>query len=118
MNIFGANGPGGLFGSAASSSARALDWPARAADAIESTVATVHDRVVRPLLLLARAIVFGILVGSMALALTILLSVALVRLLDDYWFSRRVWASEAIVGGLITLLGLVAWSQRRVRRRA
>ncbi len=118
MNIFGNNAAGGLFGAAASGSARALDWPARAADAIEATVNTVHDRVVRPLLLIARAIVFGILVASMALALGILMSVALVRLLDDYWFSKRVWASEAIVGGAITLIGLAAWSQRRARRRA
>lgn len=118
MNIPGANGTRGLFGSSASASSRALDWPAKAADAIEATVNAVHDRVVRPLLLIARAIVFGILVASMAFALSILLSVALVRLLDDYWFSKRVWASEAIVGGAITLIGLGAWSRRRTRQRA
>jgi hypothetical protein len=78
----------------------------------------VQDRVVRPLLVAARAIVFGILVATMVLALGVLLSVALVRLLDVYAFPRRVWASETLVGGVLSAIGLVAWSFRRPRRSA
>lgn len=92
------------------------DWPARAADTIESTVEMVHDRLVRPLLLVARGVVFGIVVAAMALTLSVLLSVALVRLLDAYAFPRRVWASEALVGALLSAIGMVAWSFRRSRQ--
>ena len=92
------------------------DWQARAADTIEATVAAVHDRVVRPLVIVARVVVFGILIATMTLALCALLSVALVRLLDIYAFPGRVWASEAVVGAVLAAVGLAAWSLRRARR--
>jgi hypothetical protein len=88
-------------------------WQVRVVDVVEDTVTAVHDRVVRPLLLVARAIVFGIVVAAMALVVSILLSVAAVRLLDVYAFRGRVWASDALVGGVLTIGGLVAWTQRK-----
>ena len=91
------------------------DWQARAADTIEATVAAIHDRVIRPLVIFARIVVFGILVATMTLALCVLLSVALVRLLDLYAFPGRVWASEALIGAVLAAAGLVAWSFRRAR---
>ena len=91
------------------------DWQARAADTIEATVAAIHDRVIRPLVIFARMVVFGILVATTTLALCVLLSVALVRLLDLYAFPGRVWASEALIGAVLAALGLVAWSFRRAR---
>ena len=80
---------------------------------VDEVVSQVHDRVIRPLLLAARAAVFGIVAGAMALVLGVLLAIAVVRLLDTYAFGHRVWASEALVGGVITAIGLLAWSQRR-----
>jgi hypothetical protein len=80
---------------------------------VEDVVNAVHDRVVRPLILAARAVVFGILVATMVLVLAVLFSVAVVRLLDVYAFGGRAWASELVVGGLLTLGGLAAWSRRR-----
>ena len=100
------------------SSGSASDWQARAADTIESTVAAVHDRVIRPLILVARALVFGIVVGTMMLVLSVLFSIALVRVLDTYAFGHRVWASEALVGAVVTAMGLAAWSLRRARHSA
>ena len=91
------------------------DWPSKAADMVEDVVGAVHDRVVRPLLLAGRVAVFGIIIGAMALVLGVLLAIALVRLLDNYAFGHRVWASEALVGGIITILGLAAWTFRRPR---
>jgi hypothetical protein len=90
-------------------------WQARVVDTIEDVVSAVHDRVIRPLLVVARAIVFGTIVATMALVVSILLSVALVRLLDVYAFGGRVWASDALVGGIFTVGGLVAWTMRRAR---
>jgi hypothetical protein len=89
------------------------EWPARLADLVEAVVTALHDKVVRPLVLVARAVVFGVLVGAMALVIAVLSSIAVVRLLDAYAFGRRVWASDLVVGGLFTLVGLVAWSRRR-----
>lgn len=89
------------------------DWPARAADTVEAVVDGIYDKVIRPLALVARGIVFGMLVATMALVLAVLLAIAAVRLIDSYAFGHRVWASEALVGGIIALLGLLAWSMRR-----
>lgn len=91
------------------------EWPARAADMVEAVVAGVHDKVVRPLLLAARAVVFGILVAAMLLVLSVLAAVAVVRLLDVYAFGGRVWASDLLVGGVFTLAGFALWSRRRRR---
>jgi hypothetical protein len=90
-------------------------WQARVVDTIEDVVSGVHDRVIRPLLLVARAVVFGIIVATMALVMGILFSVAVVRLLDVYAFRGRVWASDATVGGLLTVGGVVLWTLRRSR---
>jgi hypothetical protein len=89
------------------------EWPARLADQVESVVTALHDKVVRPLLIVARAVVFGLVVAAMALVIAVLSSIAVVRLLDTYAFGRRVWASDLVVGGFFTLVGLVAWSRRR-----
>ena len=89
------------------------DWPTRVVDAVEDVVDAVNERVVRPLLLVARAVVFGFIVATMALLISVLLAVAVIRLLDVYAFRGRVWASDALVGGLFSLGGLLAWSRRR-----
>jgi hypothetical protein len=90
----------------------AADLPARAADAVEQLVDTIFDRVVRPLLLVARAIVFGLLVAAVVLVIAVLVSVALVRFLDVYVVHGRVWISYLILGVLFTGAGFLAWSQR------
>jgi hypothetical protein len=99
-------------------SSSSSDWQARAADTIEATVAAVHDRVVRPLIIAARAVVFGIVIASMVLVLCVVLSVALVRLFDVYFFGGRAWASEALVGTALTVAGIAAWSRRNARHAA
>jgi hypothetical protein len=88
------------------------DWPVRAADAIDGVVAGVHDRFIRPVILGARAVVFGLLILAASIVLAVLVSVALVRLLTVYVFDGRVWASYLLLGSLFTLGGLVLWSQR------
>jgi len=93
----------------------AAQWQTRIVDTVEDTVAAVHDRVIRPLLLVGRAVVFGIIVAAMAFVVSILFAVATVRLLDVYAFRNRVWASDALIGGLLTVGGLVLWTRRRAR---
>ena len=91
------------------------DWPAKAADTIEDVVDAVGDRVVRPIILAARGVVFGIIIGTMALVLSVVLAIGVVRLLDVYAFGGRVWASDALLGALFVMGGAFAWSKRTAR---
>lgn len=91
------------------------EWPAKVADTIEDVVEAVQDRVVRPLILAARGIVFGIIIAVMALLLSVVVAIALVRLLDVYVFGGRVWASDALLGAILVLGGGFAWTKRSAR---
>ena len=97
---------------AAAIAAVAGDWPKKAADAVDLAVDTIHDKAIRPAFLVARGIVFGLLAAVLVVAVVVWLSVGLVRLLDVYVVGGRVWISYAILGGIFTVIGLVAWSQR------
>ena len=44
--------------------------------------------------------------------IAVVLSVALIRLLDVYVFPGRVWASYGLVALLFVIVGLVAWRKR------
>ncbi|MDR3650444.1 MAG: hypothetical protein P4L20_15225 [Acidimicrobiales bacterium] len=91
------------------------EWPAKVADTIEEVVGSVHDRVVRPLTLVARGVVFGIIIAVMALVLSVLMVIAVIRLLDVYAFGGRVWASDALLGALMVAGGAFAWTKRGAR---
>ena len=91
------------------------EWPAKVADTIEDVVEAVQDRVVRPLILVARGLVFGIIIATMALVLSVVMAIAVVRLLDVYVFGGRVWASDALLGAILVLGGGFAWTKRGAR---
>ncbi|MGH9205292.1 MAG: hypothetical protein ACRD1G_01825 [Acidimicrobiales bacterium] len=92
-------------------------WPAQAADTVETIVTTVADKTVGPLTLVARGLVFGIVVGIMAQAALVFATIGLIRLLDIYAFPGRIWATYALVGGIFVLLGSFLWIKRRPRSR-
>jgi len=91
------------------------EWPAKVADTIEGVVGNLQDRVVRPLIVVSRGIVFGLIIGTMALVLAVLVCIAVVRLLDVYAFGGRVWASDALLGAILVVAGAFAWSKRGTR---
>lgn len=86
------------------------DWTVQVADTIESVVGSIRDKTTVPAETVARALVYGILVGVMGATALVLLTVGTVRLLDNW---LRIWAVYAILGGLFTLLGLFLWRKRR-----
>jgi hypothetical protein len=88
-------------------------WQVRVVDLVEDAVSTAHNRVIRPLVLVARAAVFGLIATTMAVVVSVLFSVAFVRVLTVYAFRGRVWASDAVVGGVLTGGGLFLWTKRR-----
>ena len=90
------------------------DLSNRALDTIDSVVAAVNDKAIRPAIVAARAIVFGVIIGVIALTVTILLSVGFIRLTTDYLFHYRVWVSYLALGALFCGGGLFAYSKRGV----
>lgn len=88
------------------------EWAARAAGFVESTTDTIRDRAVRPVIVAARGVVFGLLVLVLAVVLAILGAVAIMRITDVYLFSAHRWASWALLGSLSTVAGLYLWTKR------
>jgi hypothetical protein len=86
----------------------------RALDTIDHVVATVNDKAIRPAIVAARAIVFGVIIGVVALVVVVLLSVGFVRLTTDYLFHYRVWVSYFALGAIFCLAGTFAYSKRGV----
>lgn len=80
---------------------------------IDHALDVVHDRVLRPIILAARFVAFGLIIFLAALVFVTVIVIGLVRLLDVYAFGGRVWLTYAVVGALSFLGGLVIWRRRR-----
>lgn len=90
----------------------ATEWAKRAADTVDLVVDTIHDKAIRPAALAVRAVVFGLLIAVFSIVMLVLLSVALLRLLDSYAFEGRVWLSYLVLGAVFSVGGLLVWSRR------
>jgi hypothetical protein len=86
------------------------EWTNKALDTVDRVVATVHDKVVRPAVVGARGVVFGVIIGVAAIAMVVLLSVGIIRLITIG--TGHVWISYLAVGALFCLLGAFAYSKR------
>lgn len=91
---------------------------ARALDTIDTVVATVNDKAVRPAIVAARGIVFGIIIAVVGLVVLLLLGVGVVRLLTDDVFHQHVWITYLALGGLFCAVGAFAYSRRGAAPRA
>jgi hypothetical protein len=90
---------------------KAMSW-------IDQVVDTLHDRVIRPILLVGRSIAFSFVIAFSLAVIAVALAVALLRFLDVYVFPNHQWASWALLGLLSTIAGLVIWRYRRTPARA
>jgi hypothetical protein len=88
------------------------DLPVRGADLVDTLVELLRDKTVRPLTLVTRAVVFGIIVLAASVVTVTLLSIALIRVLTVYAFDGRVWLSDLVVGAVFVAGGFVVWSRR------
>lgn len=81
--------------------------------ALDHLLDVVHDRVLRPIILAARAVAYGLIIALCALVFVVVVVIALVRFLNVYAFAGRDWLSYVAVGALSVLAGLVVWRRRR-----
>jgi len=88
------------------------DLSTRALDTIDSIVAVVNDKAIRPAIVAARAIVFGVIIGVVALVVVVLLSIGFIRLTTDYLFHYRVWVSYLVLGAIFCTAGTFAYAKR------
>ncbi|HUD70278.1 MAG TPA: hypothetical protein VMQ40_08565 [Acidimicrobiales bacterium] len=89
------------------------DLAGRAMGAIDLLVDTLHDKVIRPILLIARTVAFAFIIVVCVGVIAVGVCVALLRLLDVYAFAAHQWASWALLGAIFTVGGLVVWRWRK-----
>ena len=70
-------------------------------------VDTVHDKVIRPILLVAPLVAFSFIIVFASSSSLVALGVALLRILDVYVFAAHQWASWALLGVISLGRGLV-----------
>ena len=90
------------------------DWPTQATNAVVDLVGTVRDRTVEPLLKLARALVYGLLIMIVATSAAVLVVILAIRVLDVY-LPGEVWSAYLVLGTVFTLAGFFCWSRRTPR---
>ena len=84
----------------------------RALEAVDTVVATVNDKAVRPAIVAARGIVFGVVIAVVALTVVILFCVGFIRLTTIA--GHRIWASYLVLGLLFCVAGAILYSRRGV----
>ena len=84
----------------------------RALETIDTVVATVNDRAIRPAVVAARGIVFGIIIAVVGIAVVVLFCVGFIRLTTIA--GHRIWASYIVLGLIFSAVGAVLYSRRGV----
>ena len=98
------------------------DLPSKIVDRIDQIIGLVRDRTTKPLVVVIRGVVFGLMALVGALFIGVVLLIALVRGLHslfDLWWSREVavWFTYFLLAALFGLLGAVLLRRRRPRNR-
>ncbi len=74
---------------------------------------TLHDRVLRPILLAGRFVAYGFIILLVTLVVVTALVIALVRFSTIYLFAHHVWITYLVIGALSIGVGLFIWRKRR-----
>ena len=94
------------------------DWSDEKAGQLVDLIDTVKSRTTDNVVMIARAVVYGLVISVLVIASVIILITVLVRMADAYLpigsgVGDAVWAAHAFIGGMISVLGLGAWMSRR-----
>jgi len=84
----------------------------RALDTIDTVVASVNDKAIRPAIVAARGIVFGVIIAVVAITVVVLFCVGFIRLTTIA--GHRIWASYIVLGLLFCGVGAILYSRRGV----
>jgi hypothetical protein len=84
----------------------------RALDTIDTVVASVNDKAIRPAIVAARGIVFGVIIAVVAITVVVLFCVGFIRLTTIA--GHRIWASYIVLGLLFCGIGAILYSRRGV----
>jgi len=84
----------------------------RALETIDTVVATVNDRAVRPAIVAARGIVFGVVIAVVAITVVVLFCVGFIRVTTIA--GHKIWASYIVLGLIFCAVGAVLYSRRGV----
>lgn len=84
----------------------------RALETIDTVVATVNDRAVRPAIVAARGIVFGVIIAVVGITVVVLFCVGFIRLTTIA--GHRIWASYIVLGLIFSAVGAILYSRRGV----
>jgi len=84
----------------------------RALGAVDTVVATVNDKAIRPAIVAARGIVFGVVIAVVSIATVVLFCVGFIRVTTIA--GHRIWASYLVLGLLLCAIGAVLYSRRGV----
>ncbi len=84
----------------------------RALDAIDSVVASVNDKAIRPAIVAARGIVFGVIIAVIGITTLVLFCVGFIRLTTIA--GHRIWASYIVLGLIFSVIGAVLYSRRGI----
>lgn len=87
------------------------DWGAQLSTSFLDLVDGVRGKTTGPILKIARALVYGLVIIVAALMMATFVLIALVRLVDNL-VPGAVWGTYLILGGLFLLLGMILWSRR------
>jgi uncharacterized protein YacL len=87
-------------------------WTEKALETVDSVVASVNDRAVRPAIVAARGVVFGLIIAVVAVVIVTLVCVGFFRLLVVYLPGHHVWAAYLGLGFLFCVGGAVLYAQR------
>jgi hypothetical protein len=95
-------------------------WATEFADTVERVVGEVRRRTTDKIVLLARALVYGLIAGTLGIIVMVLALIGSLRGLQALLglampWSRAVWVSYILLGGIMLLLGLLMMKKRRPR---
>jgi hypothetical protein len=82
----------------------------RALDTIDTVVATVNDKAIRPAVVAARGIVFGVIIAVVAITVLVLFCVGFIRLTTIA--GHKIWASYIVLGLIFSAVGAILYSRR------
>jgi len=96
------------------------NWATELADTVERVVGTVREKTTNNIVLLARAVVFGLLGAMIGVAVLLLVVIGTTRALQSLLelgmsWPRAVYASYLVLGGICCIAGALFMRKRRPR---